>query len=103
MKFVKTNKFFDELQTPVVVLCYFWSHRCLTCNQVDLYLIKLDKAYKDKIKILKIDGERELELIDKFSINVVPTFIIFKDLKLKSKITGFRNEFEIEKEIRKLI
>ena len=102
MKTVRQSRFEEELvESSLLIICYFFSSHCFTCKtMVDPLMLELEKSYGDKIKILKIDGERELKLVETFSIDTVPTFIIFKDLKVKETIKGFRKKFELEKVIR---
>jgi thiol-disulfide isomerase/thioredoxin len=62
-------------------------------------LLELENHYKEKINILKIDGEKELKLVETFSIDTIPTFVIFQNLKVVETISGFK-KFDLEKVIR---
>ena len=101
---VKQNKVEEEItNSSLLIVCYFWSSHCPACRMTDPLLLELENSYKDKIKILKIDGESELKLVKTFSVDTVPTFILFKDLKIKQTIKGFNNKFDLERAIRTFI
>ena len=106
MKTVRQSKFEQELieSTSSIVIAYFWSSHCPTCSMVDPLMLELENNYKDKIKILKIDGEKELKLVETFTVDSVPTFVIFSnesgEIKVIDTIKGFKKKFELEKIIR---
>lgn len=103
MNFVKTNNFLKEIQSSKNVICYFWSFQCPSCSTADFFLKKLENFFQE-LKILKVESERELDLVREFSIKSVPTFIFFQDSKVIKRIEGFnkQKEFEIEKIVRNL-
>jgi thioredoxin 1 len=93
----------DFLKSDIPVMLDFWSFKCPACEQANVFLLKLEEAYKDKIKIIKVNVEQEFELTKRFMIGSIPTFIFFKNEQIQSRIIGFKGQAVLEKEIRKII
>lgn len=72
---------FDELiksaEKPVLV--DFYATWCGPCQLMVPILDKASAALKDKVRIVKIDTEKYRTLADKYRIEALPTFILFKD------------------------
>lgn len=61
----------------VVFLC-----RCGPCQLMVPILNEVSETLKDKIGVVKIDTEKYPSLANKYQIEALPTFILFKDGKL---------------------
>lgn len=95
------NLNFNEIGTLVgVTLVEFWSTSCHACVLAEPFLLALEEAYKGRCAIAKINVFEETQVIDIYSIKILPTFILFKDANCLEKIEGFRNKDFIEKAIR---
>ncbi|KAJ8425214.1 hypothetical protein Cgig2_011803 [Carnegiea gigantea] len=77
----QTFSSFDELiksaEKPVLV--DFYATWCGPCQLMVPILDKASAALKDKVQIVKIDTEKYPTLADKYRIEALPTFILFKD------------------------
>jgi thioredoxin 1 len=103
MELFNSKKFIQQLEENNNLILYFWSISCDICNKAESFILKLETAYMNKLKIIKANIQNEIELVTQFEIRSVPTFIIFKDKKVKDKIVGYKNEIDFEKRIRKNI
>ena len=89
---------FKSLEIPLLI--EFWSYDCLACNHATQFLMQIEEAYKNKLKIIKVDIQRVPEVVIKYKIKILPTFLIFKNNEIVLRTEGFGNKFQFEKSIR---
>jgi thioredoxin 1 len=80
---------FDSLiseSRPVIV--DFHAVWCSPCKMQSSILKELASEFGDKIRIIKIDVDQNNEIAGKYSIQSVPTLIIFKNGKLVWRQSG---------------
>jgi len=92
------NEIIKESKIPTLV--YFWSVNCKVCEDSNLFMFELQDAYKEKLKIVKVNLDKEFELVKRFGIDRVPVFFVFKNSIQVSRINGFRDKNKLEKELR---
>ena len=73
------NNFKDTLKNNKVVLVDFWAAWCGPCRMLGPTIDELEKDYKDKAVVGKIDTTEEDVLAAQFGIRSIPTILIFKD------------------------
>ncbi|KAF3445496.1 hypothetical protein FNV43_RR10672 [Rhamnella rubrinervis] len=61
------------------VLVDFYATWCGPCQLMAPILNEVSTSLKDKIQVVKIDTEKYPSIADKYRIEALPTFIIFKD------------------------
>ncbi|XWS23546.1 hypothetical protein CRYUN_Cryun28dG0024000 [Craigia yunnanensis] len=79
----QTFNSFDELlaNSEMPVLVDFFATWCGPCQFMVPVLNQVSSTLKDKIQVVKIDTEKYPSTADKYRIQALPTFIIFKDGK----------------------
>ncbi|GLT75618.1 hypothetical protein SLA2020_473260 [Shorea laevis] len=70
------------------VLVDFYATWCGPCQFMVPILNEVSTILKDKIQVVKIDTEKYPSIADKFRIEALPTFIIFKDGKPYDRFEG---------------
>ncbi|KAG5544377.1 hypothetical protein RHGRI_016955 [Rhododendron griersonianum] len=77
----QTFSSFDELlaNSDKPVLVDFYATWCGPCQFMAPVLNEVSAAMIDKIQVVKIDTEKYPSIADKYRIEALPTFIIFKD------------------------
>lgn len=83
------NEFNDFIKSGVVLVDFF-AEWCGPCKMLEPCIEQLDKEYDGKIKIAKIDVDKEQELAAQFGVSSIPTVIIFKDGVNKAAEVGFK-------------
>ncbi|CAK9154150.1 unnamed protein product [Ilex paraguariensis] len=70
------------------VLVDFYATWCGPCQLMVPILNEVSASMKDKIQVVKIDTEKYPSIADKYRIQALPTFIIFKDGKPYDRFEG---------------
>ncbi|CAA7024416.1 unnamed protein product [Microthlaspi erraticum] len=83
------NSFDDLLQnSDKPLLVDFYATWCGPCQLMVPILNEVSETLKDKIAVVKIDTEKYPKLANKYQIEALPTFILFKDGKLWDRFEG---------------
>ena len=72
------SKFNDAIASNLPTLVDFYATWCGPCQTMHPILDEIKSKEKDKIRILKIDVDKNPAIAEKFKIKGVPTFILFK-------------------------
>lgn len=89
---LNNNNFKNILKDNKVVLVDFWAEWCGPCRILSPMIDELEKEYKDKVVVGKVNTMHESELASEFRIRSIPTIIIFKDGKEKEQIRGIMSK-----------
>ena len=82
----------EVIKSEVPVLVDFWAEWCMPCKMLTPTIEKLAKDYTGKVKIGKLDTDANREVAIKYSINSIPTVILFKNGQVQQKFVGLRPE-----------
>ena len=91
LKEVETVEF-NELAGEGVVLADFFSTTCGPCKMLSFVLNDVEKALGDKVKILKVDFDKNKDLTEKYAVKGYPTIIILKDGVEVKRMTGLQQK-----------
>lgn len=78
-----TNETFDQevMQSPTPVLVDFWASWCGPCRMISPLVDEIANERND-IKVVKINIDQQLELVQRFKIVSIPTLLVVKDGEL---------------------
>jgi thioredoxin 1 len=99
MEFTAKNFEKEVLKSTIPVLVDFWASWCPPCKVVEPVLEELAQEYLGKVKIGKLNVDRNPGLGAKYEITGVPTFIIFKDGEIKERAIAAKSKGELKKMI----
>jgi thioredoxin 1 len=95
--------FKDIINSDKPVLVDFFATWCGPCRAIMPTVEALSKEYKDKIRVIKIDIDKNEELSNQYKIQMVPTFIIFQKGEVLWRKSGILDRATLEQEIQNRI
>jgi thioredoxin 1 len=72
------SKFYDIIKNDIPTLVDFYATWCSPCKTMQPALEDLKKHFGEKLRVLKIDVDKNQQLAEQLKIRGVPTFILFK-------------------------
>lgn len=72
------SKFNDIIKNDVPTLIDFYATWCGPCKTMHPILDELKKHFGEKLRVLKIDVDKNQQLAEQLKIRGVPTLILFK-------------------------
>ena len=85
------------------VLYDFFAEWCGPCRRQGPILEDLKKKMGDSVEVRKVDVDQNMDLAQKFGIQVVPTLIIEKDGKVVRMLEGVTGVDTLEAILRPLV
>lgn len=90
------------LDSPVPVVVDFWATWCAPCKQMSEILDGLVEAYRDKIKMVKLNVDEGTKIAAQYGITAVPTLIFFKGGKEAGRVVGVLSRGKLEEKLKGL-
>ena len=94
-----TNKKSIVLKSKLPVVLDFYADWCRPCKMVAPELTKLQKDYKGKILVYKINIDQEPELAQVFGIQSIPTIFFIKPDGKYTGLLGYRTNYELKQTV----
>ncbi|MFQ5428859.1 MAG: thioredoxin [Phycisphaerae bacterium] len=97
-----TLEFTDEsfesevLQAGEPVLVDFWAEWCMPCKALGPTIDELATKYAGKVKVGKMDTEKNPETPVKYNIQAIPTILLFKGGQMVQKFVGLTQKKDFE-------
>ncbi|MBT3297658.1 thioredoxin [archaeon] len=83
----------------------FWASWCGPCKMMGPVFEELsgDSEFENKLKFLKLSTEEESELASKFSIQGIPTLVVFNGKEEIGRTVGFLPKDALKSKIKEII
>ena len=94
---------FEALALEGVVVLDFFSTTCGPCKMLSFVLGDVEKALGDKVKLLKLDFNKNEELKAKYDVKGFPTLIFMKDGVEVKRMTGLQQKPAIIKQLEAML
>lgn len=100
---IKRDSFTKLVNSTEPVLVDFSADWCGPCKMLSPILKQLHEKVNGKVKIIKIDVDRNPSLSDKFKVQSVPTLILFRNGEIVWRQSGVVPLNTLEKTIQNFI
>jgi len=96
-----TAQDFDKevLESEIPVLVDFWAEWCGPCRMIAPSVDAIAAEYAGKLKVLKLDIDKEASVAAKYGVMSIPTLIVFKKGQVAEQIVGAMPKQKIEEKI----
>lgn len=82
------SSFKDIIRADVPVLVDFYATWCGPCQTMSPLIDEVKKYYGEKLRVLKVDVDKNVAASTKYKIRGVPTFILFKNGEIVWRKSG---------------
>lgn len=94
---------FDDFVKGGVVLIDFFAEWCMPCVMMSPIIEDLSEKMKGKIRFGKVNVEDSSAIAQKFNVNSIPNFVLFKNGKPEDQFIGAISEEDLERKLEKFL
>lgn len=91
-EFTDANFKDEVISSSVPVLVDFWAEWCMPCRMLTPTIEKIAGEFIGKVKVGKVDTDKNRDVSVEYKITAIPTIMIFKGGQVAKKIIGLTNE-----------
>ncbi|NCT66911.1 MAG: thioredoxin [Rhodanobacteraceae bacterium] len=89
----------DVLQSPTPVLVDFWGEWCGPCKAIAPLLEQLANDYGGRLKIAKVELDKNQKTALAYNVRSAPTLLLFKDGKVQATQMGLVSKAQLTRVI----
>lgn len=93
----------EVIDSQVPVLIDFWAEWCMPCRMIAPSVHQLAASYDGRIKVGKINVDKEGDLASRYGIISIPTLMVFNGGQLVRQKVGALPKHEIENLFKDLV
>ena len=91
LAYVNEENFLSEvLEWERPVLVDFTAAWCGPCKMVDPVVTKLGESWNGKIKVVKIDADKNPQIVQKYGILGIPALLLFVQGEVRERVNGYQ-------------
>ena len=94
-----STSFRDLINSDIPVVVDFYADWCGPCKMQSPILSQLKQSAGEKIRIVKIDIDKNQQLSSKLGVSSIPTIMIFQNGELKWRGVGVQTKQVLQEQI----
>lgn len=98
-----TNENFETFVSDKITVVDFWAPWCGPCQMMAPVFEELSEEFQGKINFAKVNVDENRDLSMQYSIQGIPTLLIFKQGELIDQITGFLDKSRLREKFNYLV
>lgn len=98
-----TDENFPRVLEKGLILVDFHAVWCGPCRMLAPIIEEVAEEFKGKVKVVKIDIDKEQKSAAQFQVTSVPTLVLIKDGKEIDRLIGLRDAASIKKFVSKAV
>jgi len=91
------------LKDEKTVMIEFWGSWCPPCQQMSKVIENLGESFNDKLKIAKVNIDKNPEVSKMYNIIGVPSYIFFQNGEIIYRDVGAKSEKQLKNIIEKVV
>jgi len=99
MTLTDTNFETEVLKSNIPVLVDFWAEWCFPCKMIAPVIEEISKEYDGKLKVGKLNTDKNQTTASQFGITGIPSLLIFKDGQIVDRIVGALPKHSIKEKL----
>jgi len=104
IKEVDENTFQSEvLESDIPVLVDFWAPWCGPCQMVTPMLEAVAEKMGDKLKVVKMNTDENMNTAQNYQIMAIPSLLVFKKGEVVERIVGVQPQPQLEAQLQEII
>ncbi len=89
------GNFNDIINSDKPVLIDFYADWCQPCKMQSPILLEVARELSGKVKVIKIDVDKNQDIAWKYQVQSIPTIIMFRNGEIKWRQTGVTPKHQI--------
>jgi thioredoxin 1 len=102
-EFTDDNFAAEVIGSDKPVLVDFWAEWCMPCRMLAPTIDEIAGEFTDKVKVGKVDTDKNQQISVNYRITAIPTVIIFKGGEVKKKFVGLTNKGDLRNALNELV
>lgn len=93
----------EVLESEIPVLVDFWAPWCGPCQMVSPMLEAVAEKMGDKLKVVKMNTDENMQTAQKYEIMAIPSLLVFKKGEVVERIVGVKPQPQLEAQLQEII
>ena len=97
------SSFKELINSDKPVLVDFHATWCGPCKQLSPVIEKVATTFNDRLKVIKVDVDKNTAAAQAYQVKGVPTMILFKQGKIVWRSSGYMDESKLSKTLQAFV
>jgi thioredoxin 1 len=93
----------EVLESDIPVLVDFWAPWCGPCKMVSPMLEAVAEKMGDKLKVVKMNTDENMNTAQNYEIMAIPSLLVFKKGEVVERIVGVQPQPQLEAQLQEII